>query len=1325
MHSEFSSQDLERRLFDEALDLPPGPERDDFLAGACRGNEPLRQRLQALLRVEVRQPRFLPQSVPAVVPPAENPSECIGRYKLLQELGEGGFGTVWMAEQMEPVSRRVALKIIKLGMDSREIIARFEAERQALAMMEHPNIAKVLDAGTTAMGRPYFVMELVRGIRITDYCDQHHLSTGARLELFIAVCQAVEHAHQKGIIHRDLKPSNILVTLHDGVPVPKVIDFGIAKATGQKLTEKTLFTQLNQFMGTPAYMSPEQAEMSRLDIDTRSDIYSLGVLLYELLTGQPPFDGHEMIKEGLDAMRRTIREVEPSRPSTRLSTLAHADLDTVARARGTGSVHLRSQLRGDLDWIVMKALEKDRTRRYKTAGGLATDIKRHLNHEPIVARPPTTAYRFRKAWRRNRLAFSAAAAVALALVLGVVASTWQATVATRERTRAVTAQGESEKSREAERQQRLQADRERVAAEGNLYAAKMNLAQLAWKQNNLGRLRQLLNDTEESPNRGFEWYYWQRQTHQPVKTLWGHLDAVRSAVFSPDGERIATSGDDCTAKVWDAASGRELLALKGHRGSIWSVAWSPDGRRIATGSFDRSARVWEVATGRELLTLTGHAAGVLTLAWSPDGGQIVTGSNDMTAKVWDAACGKELLTLTWHTGAIVSVAFSPDGQWIATGSVDESAKMWETASGRGRLTLKGHRGTIKSVAFSPDGRRLATAGADNTARVWEVPGGRELQTFKGHSFCINGLAWSPDGQRIATGSSDQTARVWEVSTGRELFTLRGHSSDINSVAFSPDGRRIVTSSHDQTARVWNAASERETITLSGHRDSIQSVAFSADSQRILTGSFDRTARVWDVAGGKELLGLTGHRGWVWSAAFSADSQRIATGSFDQTARIWEAATGRELLTLTGHSDSIRTVAWSPDGRLIATGSFDRSAKLWETATGRELFTLAGHGAAIGSVAFSPDGQRMVTGSFDRTARMWEVASGKELGTFTGHSGGIWSVAFSPDGERIATGSSDQTAKIWDAAAGRELFTLTGHRDSIQSVAFSRDGRRIVTGSLDQTAKIWEAATGRELLTLAGHSDAVGSVAFSPDGQRIVTGSGDRTAKVWEAAWVEQVIAWQEEERAASLSLAASHRERTADRERQRIARDGDEGALKSWLILAPIPLAAGQDGTRGLNVEQIKGEAFLRPTAGETRSIGDGELTWRVVVLEDYGIDFNAILGNKTERSAAYAVCYIESEAAQSGLQMLIGSNDQSKLYLNGKQIHQCNFSRNWIPDQDTVRNVCLNAGLNTVVFKVVNDTTEWLGSVRFTDARGQPVKGIKAKMNSGRSVSSEPVLPH
>ena len=426
-------------IFDGAL-LLPVEQRAAYVKVVSLGESNLEQRVLRLLQAHEQRggPLDEPPVAPAPkktialsLPPAEKPGERIGPYKILQLLGEGGCGMVYMAEQEQPVRRRVALKVIKLGMDTKNVVARFEAERQALALMDHPNIAKVFDAGATETGRPFFVMELVRGIRITDYCDQNNLTTAQRLELFVQVCHAIQHAHQKGIIHRDIKPSNILVTLHDGVAVPKVIDFGIAKATDHRLTDKTVFTQFEQFIGTPAYMSPEQAEMSGLDIDTRSDIYSLGVLLYELLTGHTPFDPKELMAAGLDAMRRLIREQEPQRPSTRLSTMQDADLTTVAKRRKTEPPRLITLVRGDLDWIVMKCLEKDRTRRYETSNGLALDIQRHLSNEAVSARPPSELYRFQKMVRRNRFAFAATAAVLLALVTGAAVSTWQAVRATK------------------------------------------------------------------------------------------------------------------------------------------------------------------------------------------------------------------------------------------------------------------------------------------------------------------------------------------------------------------------------------------------------------------------------------------------------------------------------------------------------------------------------------------------------------------------------------------------------------------------------------------------------------------------------------------------------------------------------------------------------------------------------------------------------------------------------------------------------------------------------------------------------------------------------
>jgi eukaryotic-like serine/threonine-protein kinase len=570
-----------RTIFVEAVEMTDEEERAAYLERVCGDDAALRQRLEKLLKSHADAERGAGEAgATNVLPPlSEMPGDRIGRYVLREQIGEGGCGVVYVAEQEEPIRRRVALKVIKLGMDTRSVIARFEAERQALAMMDHANIARVLDAGATDTGRPYFVMELVRGIRITDYCDQNNLSTQQRLDLFNQVCRAIQHAHQKGIIHRDIKPSNVLVTLHDGVPVPKVIDFGIAKATEGRLTDLTVYTELHQFIGTPAYMSPEQAEMSGLDVDTRSDIYSLGVLLYELLTGKTPFDARELLQAGLDQMRRIIREQEPVKPSTRLSTLTHADLSEVARHRHVEAPKLIHAVRGDLDWIIMKALEKDRTRRYETANALAGDIERHLNHEPVVARPPGNLYRFRKLVRRNKLAVAAASAVLAALVVGLGLATW---LFFRERAALKTA---DRNASQAEKQaQRAEAEAARSRQVARFMQSMLNGVGPAVA---LGRdtkmLREILDQTAERVSKDLkdqpEVEAEMRSTIGGVYDALGVYDkaasmhrealAIRRKLFGDEHPAVAASLDDLACVIGDQGQltesetmHREALAMR-------------------------------------------------------------------------------------------------------------------------------------------------------------------------------------------------------------------------------------------------------------------------------------------------------------------------------------------------------------------------------------------------------------------------------------------------------------------------------------------------------------------------------------------------------------------------------------------------------------------------------------------------------------------------------------------------------------------------------------------------------------------------------------------
>jgi eukaryotic-like serine/threonine-protein kinase len=1132
----------EQAVFLAAVEVGP-EDRKAILDAECGGDAGLRQRVEALLAAHDAE-----GSLPPVAPPLDETQALeaaagamiAGKYKLLEAIGCGGMGVVWMAEQRTPVRRLVALKLIKAGMDSRIVIARFEAERQALAMMDHPNIARVFDGGITEQGRPYFAMELVRGLPITQYCDQRRMTVRDRLLLFTQVCHAVQHAHQKGIIHRDIKPTNVLVTEHDGLPVPKVIDFGLAKAIGGTgvLTEHTVYTGFGQIAGTPLYTAPEQVAINSIDVDTRADVYALGVLLYELLTGSTPLDRERLKQAAWDEVCRVIREEEPLRPSTRISTSAL--LPSLAASRQTDAAKLSGLIKGDLDWIILKTLEKERRLRYDTATALVADIERHLNDEPVVAAPPSVGYLARKFLRKHKKAVLTAAAAVALLAIGLASTTWQwcradanakaarqnGQVAEVQRKTAESRRIEADNQRRVAEEQRKAAEEQRKVAEEQrketasqlqraerfLYVSHIQLAQRDWEAADVAGAWQHLNACREDL-RGWEYDYLHRQFTKGHKSLDGHTREINSVAFSPDGRRIASGSGDGTIKVWDAATSQEIITIKGHTGDgfegepvdVNSVAFSPDGRHIASGYDDKTIRVWDAATGQEILTIKAHTW-VNSVTFSPDGRRIASESWDNTIEVWNAATGQETLTIKGSPTRAHGVAFSPDGRRIASGCYDSTVKIWDAATGQEFLSLRGHTSGVYNVAFSPDGRHIASSSWDKTVKVWDAATGQELLTLKGHSEVVGSVAFSPDGRRIASASDDKTAKLWDAATGEQILTFKRHIAKVLCVAFSPDGRHIASGSVDNTVKVWDLAASHETLTLKGHQFVVLSVAFSPDGRRIASGAVDNTIKVWDAATGLDTLTLVGHSGIVCSVAFSPDGRRIASGSWDKTVKVWDAATGEELLTLNGHSEvadapgqglPFFSVAFSPDGRRIAGGSADNTVKVWDVTTGQETLTLRGHTGFVHSVVFGPDGRHIASGSWDKTIKVWDAATGQETRTLKGHSDYVQCVAFSLDGRHIASGSWDKTIKIWDAATGRETRTLKGHTDIVQSVAFSPDGRRIASGAEDNTIKIWDAATGLETLTLK--DGLVYSVVFCPDGRRIASGGSgdDKTIQKWE------------------------------------------------------------------------------------------------------------------------------------------------------------------------------------------------------------------------------------
>ncbi len=974
------------------------------------------------------------------------PGATFGEYILLEKLGSGGMGVVFKARH-RGLNRLVAIKMIKTGVlaDDRHIRL-FRAEAESVAALDHPHIVPVLDSGEHE-GLMYYTMKLVDGRDLGHHQGRYRDRPADVARLVALVAGAIEHAHRRGVLHRDLKPSNVLV---DARGDPHVIDFGLA----MRLDASAIETATGNPVGTPSFMSPEQARGHRDEITTSTDVYGLGTLLYALLTGHAPFSG----SSAMEILQHVLKD-EPRRPRDRYP-----------------------QVDRDLETICLKCLAREPRDRYPSARELADDLSRWLDGRPIVARPASRAERAVKWVRRRKLLAALFAAATIGSMLGVagLAWGWTTALAARDEARA----GED-------------------AARRFAYAAGINLAERDWRDANVTQVLRDLDETRppegKSDLRGFEWYYFDRLCRSQERVLTGP-EIFSSVAYSRDGKLLAAGSWDRTITLWEAATGRVIRRMTAGA-HVDALAFGPDGRTLASGDSRAIVTIWDVATGQPIRALRGHKEPIFQVAYSADGRILVSaGSEKDGFLLWNTETGQLLRRIDSPPADFALGA--GDRTLVAIASGRKKVQAWDVATGApaGTVLDDAGPGVFNAIALSGDRKLLAVGRDDGTIQLVEAATGRLIQSFRDHRnpVPIHFLEFTPDGRSLASiGGPSPVVLMWEIPSGRLMRTLQGRSVTFQAVALSPDGVHLAGAGHDSTIQVWDTTRDPEARSLD-HSGRAYSVAFAPDGSYFAATIEDGTVALRDAATGQVTRTLAGHDGAVLSVAIDREGRRAATGGVDRTVRIWELATGRQLRKLQGHSGTIHGVAFSPDGRTVVSAGHDRTVRLWDAEAGREVGKLEGHIAPVFAAAFTPDGRTLVTSGKDDFLLTWDVETGRRRSAIPTASRGVDAMAVDPDGFTIASAGEDGTIRLWNLADGRPIRTMSGHSASVNALRFSPGGRRLISAGDDRTVRVWDTTSGRGLMVLRGHTGSILGLAFSPDGRRIASAGSDRRVRLWEA-----------------------------------------------------------------------------------------------------------------------------------------------------------------------------------------------------------------------------------